>query len=274
LLLPPNSFIRADVQQNTPTAAPDRARAQQLSKLRETQRQAADLLARAAASQDNPDTKQILVDAAVKCESLATSSAGLLAEDLRKELREAAQSLRKRAQEKLSPGSSAFLDPLVALLKRVGTQLDSDPLVDLAFQGSYSQTKVAEPMYGGHGTAIGPPPELRNAGAAFKDPAYGDVASPIQFEEVRCIEVKTYCGGHTKDHILESGGSGVALFDFDGDGWLDVYVVNAFELSDKRENSAPQCAIQKSRRMEVPGRIRGFGRRRRRVGQRCLRRRL
>jgi hypothetical protein len=230
-LLPPTSSTVASGQQNVPTTAAEREHAQKLSNLRDIRRHTADLLARIATSPgETTGTKQMLVDAAAGFESLA--SAELLRDDLRKELREAAQSLRKSAQQKPSP---AFLDPFVALLKRVGTQLDSDPLADLAFQGSYSQTKVAEPVYGGHGTAMGPPPEARNT--------EGKVASPVQFEDVRCIEVKTYCGGRTKDHILESGGSGVAVFDFDGDGWLDAYVVNAFELSDTRERIPHRNAL-------------------------------
>jgi hypothetical protein len=39
---------------------------------------------------------------------------------------------------------------------------------------------------------------------------------------VPCIPIRTFCGGRSKDHILESGGSGVALFDYDGDGLLDI----------------------------------------------------
>jgi hypothetical protein len=40
------------------------------------------------------------------------------------------------------------------------------------------------------------------------------------------------CGGTTKDHILESVGSGCAWIDFDEDGWLDAFVVNAWSLDD------------------------------------------
>src|SRR6185436_1258539 len=58
--------------------------------------------------------------------------------------------------------------------------------------------------------------------------------SPAQFEEVPALAARTYCGGPTKDHILESGGSGLALFDYDGDGRLDVYLFNAPELTADR----------------------------------------
>jgi len=202
----------------------------QLSQLRELHHNAANLLDRAAAAQPGTsESNQLLDDAATQCESLA--KAAVLPEDLRRQLHEAAGKLRKR-----DPNESASIDKLRELLKMVAARLDADPLADLAFQGSYSQTKVAEPVYGGHGTAMGPPPEMRNT-------ADRNVASPVQFEEVRCLEVKTYCGGRTKDHILESGGSGVALLDFDGDGLLDVYVVNAFELSDKRERIPHKNAL-------------------------------
>src|SRR5207247_5927056 len=33
-------------------------------------------------------------------------------------------------------------------------------------------------------------------------------------------------GGPAKDYIVEATGSGVALVDYDDDGWLDVYLVN------------------------------------------------
>src|SRR4029453_5279105 len=98
----------------------------------------------------------------------------------------------------------------------------------LSLQGSYSQTKVKEPVYGGHASAMGPAPV-----PAADDSSSGP--SPALFEEAGGLTAKTYCGGPTKDHILESGGSGVALFDYDGDGRLDVYLVTAAELTKSRE---------------------------------------
>src|SRR5277367_5207404 len=36
----------------------------------------------------------------------------------------------------------------------------------------------------------------------------------------------TFGGREKKDSILESTGTGVAIFDFDGDGWNDVFIAN------------------------------------------------
>jgi len=101
----------------------------------------------------------------------------------------------------------------------------------LDFQGSYSQSKPKEPVYGGHASAMGPAPAPAPS-AAGVDPGS---PSPAQFEEVPALAARTYCGGPTKDHILESGGSGLALFDYDDDGRLDVYLVNAPELTAARQ---------------------------------------
>jgi hypothetical protein len=203
-----------------------------IAKMREMQVEAVALLKRAANPRaGSAESKQLLIDAANRFESL---DADPLPEDLRKELRQAAGTLRQRAQNGPPLPSSSSIAPFLELLGRVAARLD--PLGDLAFQGSFSQPKVAEPVYGGHASAMGPPPEDPRVAAS-------NVTSPVQFEEVPCISTKTFCGGRTKDHLLESGGSGVALFDYDGDGWLDVYVVNAFELSDQREKIPHRNAL-------------------------------
>jgi hypothetical protein len=240
------SYGSTDQNVAFPTVSdPDVAR--RYAKMRDIQQEAAALLKRAAAVRsDSEQSKQLLTNAAERFESLAEETAAstnpgakipLLTQDLGKELRQAAARLQKRARDRT--GSPFSIEPLLELLGRVSARLQSDAAGDLAFQGSYSQTKVAEPVYGGHGSAMGPPPADRRAS--------GDaVTSPVQFEEVPCVPAKTFCGSRTKDHILESGGSGVALFDFDGDGWLDVYVVNAFELSDAREKIPHRNALFKN----------------------------
>ena len=51
-------------------------------------------------------------------------------------------------------------------------------------------------------------------------------------------------GGAAKDYILEAKGGGLALLDYDGDGWLDLYLVNgaSFAALQGREE-APAAAL-------------------------------
>ena len=49
-------------------------------------------------------------------------------------------------------------------------------------------------------------------------------------------------GGPQQRYILEAMGSGVAFFDFDADGWLDVFAVNGTRAEDAPEDGQPPLA--------------------------------
>ncbi len=154
-----------------------------------------------------------------------------LSQELREELRRAAGELRG----KTARDTKGYLQ----LLERASARLKSDSLLGLGFQGSYTETKVTEPAYGGHASAMGPPPMPMPHSEDGRP-------SPIEFEERPGLAVKTYCGGPSKDHILESGGTGVAIVDYDGDGRPDIYLVNAFELGGKRERIPHSNALYRN----------------------------
>ena len=100
-----------------------------------------------------------------------------------------------------------------------------------------------EPVYGGHASAMGPAPA---AAARADDDAPRRLRLPST--RARRLPTRTWNGGPTKDHILESPGNGVALVDEDGDGWLDIYLVTAAQLDASRgAHSPPQRALSQPR---------------------------
>jgi len=157
----------------------------------------------------------------------ATAARTSLPAVLREELRRAAATLAT-----VSPGNgrdvASATRPIFTLLERVRSQLEGDVALGLSFEGSYRQTTPKEPVYGGHASAMGPAPA--NMPSA-------DDGAPVlaAFEEGARVPARTYCGGPTKDHILESACGGLALFDYDNDGLLDIYLVTAAELTPSRE---------------------------------------
>jgi enediyne biosynthesis protein E4 len=221
-------------------SAPDRAR------LLALHGEAVTLLKEAArADVPSDQIRRALADAGCRLETLGSdpdasaardAASPRLAPEVRAELRRAARELAAAAQ----PGAAPRFDtaPVLALLERVRAQLEGEVALGLTFQGNYSQTTAQEPVSGGHASGMGPPPG--------PPPADDDTPSPVTFEEGARLPARSYCGGPTKDHILESGGSGVALLDYDGDGLLDIYLVTAAELGPGRERIPHRNALYRN----------------------------
>ena len=125
----------------------------------------------------------------------------------------------------------SFLGRLSALMN----ELENAPAQEFKFYSSYTpEVRLEAPTSGGHASAGGPAP----AGPDSSDDLLQvseDILRELNFERVAVIGDKTFCGSPTKDHILESGGGGVALLDYDGDGLLDIFLVNAYQLTPDRK---------------------------------------
>ena len=74
-------------------------------------------------------------------------------------------------------------------------------------------------------TAERPVPPTLTAGAPSADAAPG-VAFVERARAAGLASFRQVSGGADKNYIIEATGSGVALVDYDDDGWLDAYLVN------------------------------------------------
>ena len=93
----------------------------------------------------------------------------------------------------------------------------------------------------GGGEAKVPPTLVPPAPSAAATPgvAYTDATRSAGFESFRHV-----AGSAAKDYILEATGSGVALFDYNNDGWLDAYLVNGSTFDALRGKAeAPPAAL-------------------------------
>jgi len=58
---------------------------------------------------------------------------------------------------------------------------------------------------------------------------------PIMFRELRsALSFQQENGASPRKHMVETMGSGAAFLDFDGDGWLDIYLVNGGTVVDRK----------------------------------------
>jgi hypothetical protein len=233
-----SSVAAAGLNQDSAAASKDGA---ERARLLGIQRETAAFLRQAARADASADeVRRALAEATSRFEALGSEPASgqaPIAPVLRDELRKAARFIAILNGDPPAPRFNAA--PFLALLERVRVQLEGEVALGQTFQGSYSQTPVKERATGGHASAMGPAPA---APAIETDPA----PSPVTFEETSRLPTRTYCGGPTKDHVLESGGNGVALVDYDGDGRLDIFLVTAAELSPARERIAHRNALYRN----------------------------
>ncbi|HSY72665.1 MAG TPA: VCBS repeat-containing protein, partial [Alloacidobacterium sp.] len=103
---------------------------------------------------------------------------------------------------------------------------------------------------------IGPQERTYNAKAAPPPPG---PKSPIEgtplgvsFVDVvqgSGLNVKTIYGGEgTNQYLLETTGCGLAFYDYDDDGWLDLFLVNGWRLEGFSPGQEPHCHLFKNNR--------------------------
>ena len=221
------------------TATPQtRVDAQERTRLLQAQRDARGQLQQAARPEATADQVRRALQAASRNLDTLGAATTILDPSLRNDLRRAAGELTSLASADTRRVASAIRSAL-ALLDKARAQLEADVARGLPFEGSFSRTKPKEPASGGHASAMGPAP----ANVTVPD---NGAPVPVTFDVGAQLPWKMYCGGPTKDHILESSCGGVALFDYDGDGLLDIYLVTAAELTATRERVPHRNALYRN----------------------------
>jgi enediyne biosynthesis protein E4 len=80
--------------------------------------------------------------------------------------------------------------------------------------------------------------------------AAGTIATLPSFEDVAAeagVRVTHHNGASAQKHIVETMGSGALFFDFDRDGWLDLFVVDGGSVVDPRAAAAAQHRLFRNR---------------------------
>ena len=63
------------------------------------------------------------------------------------------------------------------------------------------------------------------------------------------LDIKTIYGGEFKNkYLLETTGCGLAFYDYDNDGWVDLFLVNGWRLEGFPKGQEPHCHLFKNNR--------------------------
>ena len=65
----------------------------------------------------------------------------------------------------------------------------------------------------------------------------------VDIAEQAGLTVLNFCGGPSKDFIVEVNGNGAALFDYDNDGDMDALIVNGSTLANLKQGGDPMVAL-------------------------------
>ncbi len=80
-------------------------------------------------------------------------------------------------------------------------------------------------------------------------PAEGLDARFINVAQQAGLNAKTIFGGEKRNkYLLETTGCGVAFYDYDNDGWLDIFLVNGWRLEGFPKGEEPHCHLFKNNR--------------------------
>jgi len=117
-----------------------------------------------------------------------------------------------------------------------------------AFIKSLSRTALVLPLE--QVLALARPAQGSPAAAfASENPSTSVGASFVDVARDAGLNAKTIYGGeHKNKYLLETTGCGVAFYDYDNDGWLDIFLVNGWRLEGFPEGQEPTSHLFKNNR--------------------------
>src|SRR5437868_7924041 len=115
--------------------------------------------------------------------------------------------------------------------------------------GSTLLEALATPLWKWNGSLITQANAGARIGAAHAAPAPSAVTFIDVAKEAGLTTPNVWGGVDHKRYIIEAKGSGLAFFDYDHDGWLDIYLTNGTRLDAKwTEGHAPTSQLYKNNR--------------------------
>ncbi len=91
--------------------------------------------------------------------------------------------------------------------------------------------------------------EMQNAKSPAKETPAPLGVSFVDVARSAGLNAKTIYGGLKKNkYLLETTGCGVAFYDYDNDGWLDIFLVNGWRLEGFPKGEEPTCHLFKNNR--------------------------
>ena len=89
----------------------------------------------------------------------------------------------------------------------------------------------------------------------FQGRAFSAATPPVYFpkyvdvgKEAGLLAKTVLAGDENKDFLLSTTGGGIALFDYDNDGWLDIFVVNGWGLKEFPKGEEPTNHLYRNNR--------------------------
>src|SRR3984893_11100747 len=100
----------------------------------------------------------------------------------------------------------------------------------LVFLGSTLLDALTTPLWKWRSSALLEAAPVSNPPISNPSTSNPTAASPVVFVDVAreagLIAPNVWGGADHKKYIIEAKGSGLAFFDYDNDGWLDIYLTN------------------------------------------------